>query len=460
MPGGINLIFTLLIWTFFTVVLLSNRHSRINQWCFISGLILSLGVFKEYIYFDLIPFLSDKHLPVLSSSQSETMYSIMTAVLYLLAMPSSLIFGFFYSNIKAKKIVYVAIAVFAAALVFIYNPSQYRQYQLNDQLFWLLISIYNLTYGIAITVIMIRTVIEETNPTWRGQKRRVAVLLLPLLWYWLITIFVIHALNIKALFKIWEGNAALIFILLGYYLVMAFREGIMGIKLERINYKWGSEVRTVQQGTQYMNHFLKNEVAKIEWCSNNLAAKSKEEPSEEFKIISRSVDRLKQSINKTQLYSKDIQLTCSSCSIYELIQSCIEDARKRDVKNISFTNNCAKDINILCDPFHITEVLNNLLNNASDAVNDNGTITIELDNSNKKHVILMVKDNGAGIKKEALPHLSDPFYTSRGGNGHFGLGLFYCYRVMQKHGGKIEVHSGLGEGTTFYLYFPKHHDVL
>jgi len=104
--------------------------------------------------------------------------------------------------------------------------------------------------------------------------------------------------------------------------------------------------------------------------------------------------------------------------------------------------------------------LNNLLNNASDAVNDNGTITIELDNSNKKHVILMVKDNGAGIKKEALPHLSDPFYTSRGGNGHFGLGLFYCYRVMQKHGGKIEVHSGLGEGTTFYLYFPKHHDVL
>jgi len=380
-----------------------------------------------------------------------------------LAVPSVLIFTFYFSGFRFVRPKGLTIArwttvIAIIAFVLIFHPDEFRQYQLNSFFFWLTISIYNLAYGIWITVIMTRTVLEEKNTIWRRQKRRVALLILPLLWYWLITIFVIHTLNIQVLFKVWQQNIVILFILLGYYLVVAFREGIMGIKLETAHYKWNSDVEIVQQGTQYTNHFLKNEVAKIEWCANNLANKSGSETPEEISIIFRSMDRLKYLIHKTQLYSKDIQLNCSVCSLYELVEHCIEDVRKRICKDIIFQNNCEKEILIRCDPFHISEVLNNLLNNAIDAIEKSGTILIDFDANNKKQCVLSVKDSGAGMKKEALSHLFEPYYTNKDDDEHFGLGLFYCYRVMQKHNGIIDVKSEIGVGSVFSLYFPNYFD--
>ena len=161
-------------------------------------------------------------------------------------------------------------------------------------------------------------------------------------------------------------------------------------------------------------------------------------------------------IHKIQLYSKDIQLNGGICSLYELVENCIEDSQKRVCKDICFKNNCEKGIFIHCDSFHISEVLNNLLNNAIDAIQNSGVIIVDFDASNKKQYSLFVKDNGIGIKKETLPHLFEPYYTSKSGDEHFGLGLFYCYRVMQKHNGNIDVKSEFGVGSVFSLYFPKY----
>jgi len=465
MPVGVNLIFTLLLWTFFLIIFLSNSKDKVNQWCFISGMIFSLGVLKEYFFFDLVPFLSQNHFSLFSSLWVESIYSTMTAIVYLLAMPSALVFSFYFSDFRfispkglsiSRWIIIPAIILFAL----IYHPFEFRQYQLNSFFFWLSISIYNLAIGIWLTVIMARTVLQEKNSIWRKQKRRVATLVLPLLWYWLITIFVIHTLNIQVLFKVWHNNVLLLTVLLGYYLVVAFREGIMGIKLEAAHYKWSSDIKTVQQGTQYINHFLKNEIAKIEWCANNLANKLESETPEEVGIIFRSMDRLKYLIHRTQLYSKDIQLNCSICSLFEIVENCIEDVCKRTRKDILFQNNCEKGISIRCDSFHISEVLNNLLNNAVDAIEKSGTIVIDLDASNRRQYILSIRDNGIGIQKEALSHLFEPYYTSKNDDEHFGLGLFYSYRVMQKHNGSIDVKSEVGVGSVFHLYFSKHNNEM
>lgn len=457
MPNGINLLFTILIWIFLLIVLLSNRTSKVNQWCFISGMIFSLGVFKEYFFFDWLPYARNP-IGALLSPFGETTYSVMTAVLYLLAMPTAFIFSFYFSDSKVlssecyNRIKWL-IPPLAALFALIYHPEQFRYYQLNDLTFWTAISVYNLVYGIAATLIMTRTVMMECNPVWKRQKRRVAILILPLIWYWLITIFVIHALNIKSLFELWRGNLAILFVLICYYLVMAFREGIMGIKLETVHYNWDSEVKLVQQGAQYVTHFLKNELIKIEWSANNLANKT--DSAEELKIISRSVDRLKDFIRKNQFYSRDICLNCSFCSLYDLVESCAEDAQKRISRDITIENHCAEGIQIYCDPLHIGEVLNNLLNNAADAIKGSGVIVINCSSSKKGHYMLSVEDNGIGMDKETLQNLFKPYYSGKGGDEHLGLGLFYCYRVMQKHNGSIDVTSEYGSGTAFHLHFPK-----
>lgn len=461
MPGSANLMFTLLIWVFLLIVLLSNRASKVNRWLFYSGMIFSLGVFKEYLFFDWLPSAAASPLGAFLSPYGEAIYSGMTAVLYLLAMPTAFIFSFYFSDAKVLSLKYynrVKWLILPLAVLFIlaYHPAQFRYYQLHDAFFWVAAAVYNLIYGAAGTAIMVLAVLREINPVWKGQKRRVAVLILPLLWYWLITIFVIHALNIKSLFQAWRGNAVILFALLGYYLAMAFREGIMGIKLETVHYSWDSETKIVQQGTQYVTHFLKNEIIKVEWCANNLAKKSGPDSEEELKIIFRSIEHIKDFIQKNQFYSRDIRLNCSVCSLYDLAESSVEDARRRLDKDITIENSCDRSIQVYCDPLHIGEVLNNLLDNAVDAIKDSGTIAVKCGAGRKSQVVLTVEDNGIGIKPDAVQYLFKPYYSGKGGDEHLGLGLFYCFRVMQKHSGSIDVTSEYGKGTAFHLYFPKY----
>lgn len=461
MPGGVNLLFTLLLWTFFLIILLSNRKNKINQWCFISGMIFSLGVLKEYFFFDFIPFLNRNGCGF-PAWQAESIYSVMTAMLYLLVMPSSIIFGLYFAeyhfkNKKSLLRIKLLMVLLIVILSLVYHPARFRQYQLSSELFWVLLSAYNLTYGVILTIIMHRAVRHEQNTTWKRQKRIVNILVLPLLWFWLITIFVIHTLNITPLFHAWQGNVVLLLILLCYYMVMAFREGIMGVKLKVVSYKWGSQARMAQKSTYYLNHFIKNEVAKIEWCTNNLSNKFDSEVPEEIDIIYHSVDHIKNLVQKTQSYSKDIQLNYSICSLYELINSCVEDIKMRlRGKDIDFKINCMQNICVKCDAMHLAEVLNNLLNNAVEAIEKTGIVFIDFckDDKRKKY-ILSVKDNGTGIDKENLSHLFEPYYTDKCDPDHFGLGLYYCYRVMEKHGGSIEVKSETGIGSVFSLYFPK-----
>ncbi|HUW11365.1 MAG TPA: ATP-binding protein, partial [Anaerolineae bacterium] len=60
--------------------------------------------------------------------------------------------------------------------------------------------------------------------------------------------------------------------------------------------------------------------------------------------------------------------------------------------------------------------------------------------------------SGKGIAADALPHIFEPFYTSK--RGGLGLGLFVSQDIVQDHGGRIEVESRVGEGTTFTIWLP------
>ena len=59
------------------------------------------------------------------------------------------------------------------------------------------------------------------------------------------------------------------------------------------------------------------------------------------------------------------------------------------------------------------------------------------------------------MEKSVLKQAVEPFYTTKSGNrNNFGLGLAYCYSVMKKHGGSLEISSEPGKGTSVYLTFP------
>jgi two-component system OmpR family sensor kinase len=113
----------------------------------------------------------------------------------------------------------------------------------------------------------------------------------------------------------------------------------------------------------------------------------------------------------------------------------------------------------VCDPDKIKQVVLNLFQNAVQHTDSNsGVITVTLTVANRWAEI-KVGDNGFGIAPEHLPHLFERFYRSDSSRtrklGGAGLGLAISQSIVQAHGGKIEVYSRLGKGSTFRVLLPE-----
>ena len=107
------------------------------------------------------------------------------------------------------------------------------------------------------------------------------------------------------------------------------------------------------------------------------------------------------------------------------------------------------------DETKISQVLVNIVVNAFHAMPNGGLCqisTMQREAQGKLWIEITVKDSGVGISKEQLSHLFEPFYTTK--SGGTGLGLAIAYRIMQDHGGTIQVLSEPGHGTKVVTQFP------
>ncbi len=110
---------------------------------------------------------------------------------------------------------------------------------------------------------------------------------------------------------------------------------------------------------------------------------------------------------------------------------------------------------VLVDKEQMVRVLQNILINAVEAIDGIGEIEIKAENTsleNGDFVRIIIKDTGKGIPKDVLPKIFDIFYSTK--SKGTGLGLAVAYSIVKKHGGKIEVSSEEGKGTTFTIILP------
>ncbi|HLA77370.1 MAG TPA: ATP-binding protein [Vicinamibacteria bacterium] len=100
------------------------------------------------------------------------------------------------------------------------------------------------------------------------------------------------------------------------------------------------------------------------------------------------------------------------------------------------------------------QVFLNLLNNALDAVGQRGEVRLSVE-AVDGGVRVTVADDGPGIPENEIPHIFEPFYSTKAGSlGHAGMGLAICQEIMKQLGGSIGVESVVDRGTTFTLWFP------
>jgi signal transduction histidine kinase len=108
---------------------------------------------------------------------------------------------------------------------------------------------------------------------------------------------------------------------------------------------------------------------------------------------------------------------------------------------------------VLGDMGQLQQAVVALATNAIDAMPDGGTLTLRGIHSGSR-VLVQVRDTGVGITPENMTKIFDPFFTTKDVGKGTGLGLAVCYGILSDHGGRLDVRSSVGVGTTFTITLP------
>ena len=216
-----------------------------------------------------------------------------------------------------------------------------------------------------------------------------------------------------------------------------------------------------------MTHELKTPIATISLSSEMIMRLETDDDLEKakkyagiiFKENKRLETQVERVLNISTLDTENTTLNKKSLDFHELLVEVKDTFDFNQLANggkILIENN-ASVFTIQADPIHITNVVYNLLDNAVKYCTTKPFISITTKNE-RNYLVIEIKDNGIGIRKEDLRMIFDKFYRVSTGNIHdikgFGLGLFYVKLIINEHNGSIDVKSKLGEGSTFTIKLP------
>ncbi|WP_242855851.1 sensor histidine kinase [Ruminiclostridium josui] len=223
-------------------------------------------------------------------------------------------------------------------------------------------------------------------------------------------------------------------------------------------------MQSISSGTQILTHAIKNEILKISLCTRNINSSQTYFDKEIFdryigentKNITASTDYLMTLVTRIKDYMHEIEIKEDYHNLADIIENSLNlmivHIKEKNISIKRYYSYGQFGTVLLCDAVHIQEVLNNILKNAVEALQPGGEIGIHVVES-KKILTVEVRDNGPGISPSNLARIFDPFFSTKKNSMNFGLGLSYCYNVMHKHGGDIEVESDGNNGTAVILKF-------
>lgn len=136
----------------------------------------------------------------------------------------------------------------------------------------------------------------------------------------------------------------------------------------------------------------------------------------------------------------------------------LRNKTKNKINIKKFYDDSITDIN--CFPGQLNQVFMNILNNGIQAIPDerkDGEIQLYTENQDQ-HVMVKIKDNGAGMSEQVKRRIFEPFFTTKPVGIGTGLGMSITFGIIEKHGGNIYCNSEEGKGTEFSILIPKHMD--
>ncbi|PYT02230.1 MAG: hypothetical protein DMF60_21960 [Acidobacteria bacterium] len=219
-------------------------------------------------------------------------------------------------------------------------------------------------------------------------------------------------------------------------------------------------------------HEINNPLATIAACSEALTARVDdlqdvalhEDFSEYLQIIRDEAFRCKTITNSLLEFSHQRQADKLAGDINQIIEQTLQLIKHHPKLG---KMRIIRELDTSLPPVYVNEgqmkqIFIALMSNAFDALEADGSMTIRThchESETERLVCIELSDTGCGIPAQHLPRIFDPFFTTKPLGRGTGLGLSVCYGIVSEHGGRIEVDSSEGVGTTFRVLLPPHQEM-
>jgi len=227
------------------------------------------------------------------------------------------------------------------------------------------------------------------------------------------------------------------------------------------------QLETVGRLAAGVAHDFNNNLTSIMGCAELLRyeAGDNQELAELVDGIMQASQRSAELTRQLLAYSRKAQMLLAPLDLHELVGDAVSLLRRSVDPNVAVLTELSADSPIVAaDRALLESALLNLLVNACDAMSGGGTLRIrtasaassvtDARSKGQRTVLLEVIDTGRGMEKELLQHIFDPFFTTKPVGHGTGLGLAAVAGTIKAHGGRIDVESEVGKGTTFRVQLP------
>jgi len=203
-------------------------------------------------------------------------------------------------------------------------------------------------------------------------------------------------------------------------------------------------------------HELRNPLSSIKGLALLLKSKFTDNSTdrEAADILVREVERLNRSIGELLDYARPDRLEKATVSLNEIVGKALTLLRvDADAAGIQIvTEYCPPPDLVHADQDKLSQVFLNLLLNAIQAMKSGGTLQVATVRDLGQQLLCRIKDSGCGIEADLLPKIFDPYVTTK--SSGTGLGLAMSVKIIEEHGGRIDISSTPGQGTTVIVALP------
>ncbi len=194
-------------------------------------------------------------------------------------------------------------------------------------------------------------------------------------------------------------------------------------------------------------NFIANGVKALMNALNKKYPDSKQELSPFVEIIDQGVQRASGIVKSLSHFSRHGDNLTEECEIHDILENCLVILHNKWRDRITIDRQySANKIIVKGNEGKLHQALMNILSNAIQAIEGEGTITLTTGQKGKK-AIISIQDDGSGMSDDLVARITDPFFTTRAPGEGVGLGLFITQAIIEEHKGKMEVFSHPNEGT-------------